>query len=252
MGNRDKDLKFSEKLPKSKQPSCKSFLSVQFAVNDKYVVVKLQFFSFVASLFKTFLTAYQTDCPVLPFMYGDLIDMARNLLQLFMTLDVLNLCTSGTTLRELDLTKKDNILSPRKLIIGFATELTVTEMVRKDLVTDAEVSEFKKQCLKFLVATAEKFFERSPLRSMIGKHSRCLDPKQFKSNAVESMKPLLKRLTFLKVIPATTGDKVLLQFTSYVQTCLRTEPEKIQAFKRSKHRLDHLFFKELTGVSMHK
>ena len=122
--------------------------------------------------------------------------MARNLLQVFMTLDVLNLCTSVTTLKELDLTEKDNMFSPRKLNIGFATELTITEMVRKVLVTDAEVSEFKKQRLKFLVATAENFFERSPLGSMIGKHSRCLDPKQFESNAVESMKLLLKRLTF--------------------------------------------------------
>ena len=247
-----KTVKFSEKLPKSKQPSCRSFLSVQSAVNDKFVVAKLQFFSFVANLYKPFLTAYQTDWPVHPSMYGDLIDMARNLLQHFMTLDVLNLCTSGTTLKELDLTKKDNMFSPRKLNIGFATELTMTEMVRKVLVTDAEVSEFKKQCLKFLVATAENFFERSPLGSMIGKHSRCLDPKQFESNAVESMKLLLKRLRFLKVIPATTGDKVLLQFTSYAQNCLLTEPEKIQAFKRTKHRLDHLFFKELTGVSTHK
>ena len=54
------------------------------------------------------------------------------------------------------------------------------------------------------------------------------------------------------MIPATTGDKALLQFTSFVQTCLRTEPEKMQRFKRSKHRLDYFFFKELTGVSIQK
>ena len=54
------------------------------------------------------------------------------------------------------------------------------------------------------------------------------------------------------MIPATTGDKALLQFTSFVQTCLRTEPEKMQGFKRSKHRLDYFFFKELTGVSIQK
>ena len=88
-------------------------------------------------------------------MYGDLIDMVRNLLQLFMKPDVLNKCTSETVLKELDLKKKDNMLCQRKLNNGFATELTITEMVRKDFVTDAEVSEFKKQSLKFLVATAE-------------------------------------------------------------------------------------------------
>ena len=54
------------------------------------------------------------------------------------------------------------------------------------------------------------------------------------------------------MIPATTGDKALLQFSLIVQTCLRTESEKIQAFKRNKCRLHDFFFKELTGVSMHK
>ena len=70
-------------------------------------------------------------------------------------------------------------------------------MIRKDLVTDTEVSEFKKHCLQYLVATPKKLFERSPIGSMIVKHARCLDPKLFGSNnAVETMKLLLSRLTF--------------------------------------------------------
>ena len=70
--------------------------------------------------------------------------------------DVLNKCTAGTTLKECDITKKDNMWSQSKLNTELATELTITETVRKDLVTNAEVSEFKKQYLKFLVASAEK------------------------------------------------------------------------------------------------
>ena len=101
---------------------CKSFPSVQYAVNDNFFVAKLQFLNFVASLVKPFLTVYQFDWPVLPFMYGNLINMVRKLRQLFMKLDVLNKCTSGTALKKLDLTKKDNMLNQMKLSIGFATE----------------------------------------------------------------------------------------------------------------------------------
>ena len=79
--NVTKIVRFQEKLPNSKQLSCKSFLSIQSAMN-KFVVSKLQFFRFVGSLFQPFLTVYQTDWPVLSFMYGDLIDMVKNLLQL--------------------------------------------------------------------------------------------------------------------------------------------------------------------------
>ena len=39
-----------------KQPSWKSFLKVQKAVNDKLIVAKLQFFSFIGDHFKPFLT----------------------------------------------------------------------------------------------------------------------------------------------------------------------------------------------------
>ena len=39
---------FYDKITTSKQPSLKSFLKVQQAVNDKLIVAKLQFFSFIA------------------------------------------------------------------------------------------------------------------------------------------------------------------------------------------------------------
>ena len=79
--------------------------------------------------------------------------------------DVLNKCTSGTTLKKLDLIIKDNMLSQRKLSIGFATELTITEMIRKNLVTVMQWFLSLRNSLKF--ATAEILFERSPLGSKI-------------------------------------------------------------------------------------
>ena len=50
-----------EKLAKSKQPASKSFLKIQEAVNDKFAVAKFRFLSFVGSIFKPFLTKYQTS-----------------------------------------------------------------------------------------------------------------------------------------------------------------------------------------------
>ena len=78
--------------------------------------------------------------------------------------DVLNNCTSGTVLKELDLTIKDNMLSQRKLNIGFATELTITEMIRKNLVTAMQGFLSLRNSPKF--ATAEILFEKSPLEHM--------------------------------------------------------------------------------------
>lgn len=76
------------------------------------------------------------------------------------------------------------------------------------------------------MATAKKLFERSPLDSMI-----VCEMSGFKT--LDSMKLLLKRLTFLKVMHATTGHKAFLQFSSFIQTCLRTEPEKIKLLSQA-------------------
>ena len=48
-----------------------------------------------------------------------------------------------------------------------------------------------------------------------------------------------------------TGDKALLQFPSFIQNCLKTEPKKVQAFMPRKQKLDGFFLKELTGICLH-
>ena len=45
---------FWEKLPKSKQPKCKSFLFLQNAVHDPLTIAKFEFFSYVAGLLQPF------------------------------------------------------------------------------------------------------------------------------------------------------------------------------------------------------
>ena len=72
---------------------------------------------------------------------------------------------------------------------------------------------------------------------MIVKQARSLDSKHFDSNnVIGSVRLMLECLTFLKMITATTGEKVLLQFSDFIEACLRTESEKIQAFKPRKQR----------------
>ena len=120
--------------------------------------------------------------------------------------------------------------------VSFAAELTISELKRKGLANSTEVSKFKKKCLNFLVTAAAKLFDGSPLETGIVKHARCLNPKHFSSNAVESMKILLDRFTFLKIIPATTPDKALLQFSSIITNRTR----KSKSFQRYEKYLQDL------------
>ena len=103
-------IKFWNKLPKSKQPSSKSYMAVKDRVNDKVITAKLSFFSFVASLVEPFLKKYQYDKPMIPFMYTDLKSLIQSLLELVVKQDVLSQCKTGIQMKQLDLCNKDNLL----------------------------------------------------------------------------------------------------------------------------------------------
>ena len=57
-----------ESLPKSSWPNSKSYDAVVKGVKDELTFAKLSFFSFIAGLLKPYLTKYQTDQPMIPFL----------------------------------------------------------------------------------------------------------------------------------------------------------------------------------------
>ena len=83
-----------KKLPKSKQSSNKSYDTLKTAVLDELVIAKLGFFSYLAGMFKPFLTACQTDCPIISFLYGDLFKLLRNILSIIIKPDM-NKCETA-------------------------------------------------------------------------------------------------------------------------------------------------------------
>ena len=81
--NVKKIVRYWESLPKSKQPSSNCYMTVRDAMNDEFAIPKFQFFSSIAALLKPFLTAYQTDAPILPYLYDDLLKLVRELMSWF-------------------------------------------------------------------------------------------------------------------------------------------------------------------------
>ena len=53
--------KFWDSFPKSKHPKCKSYFTLENALQDNLIIAKLQFFAFVVDVIEPFLTKYQTD-----------------------------------------------------------------------------------------------------------------------------------------------------------------------------------------------
>ena len=66
-------VQYWKKLPGYKQPPGQDFIPISNAKNnDVLIVVKLNFFSFVASISVPYLTRYLENSPSIPFMYDDI------------------------------------------------------------------------------------------------------------------------------------------------------------------------------------
>ena len=74
-----KIVKYWNKLPKSKQPSAKCYSTFKDAVDDKLIVAKFHFFASVATQLLPFLESYQTDDPMVSFLYNDLKKLMRTI-----------------------------------------------------------------------------------------------------------------------------------------------------------------------------
>ena len=81
-----------KKLPKYKRPSSKSCANVKAAFKDPMTPAKLTFFSFVPGILQPILVKYQSDKPMVSYMYQDL-KLLRKLMQLIIKPDIVANCS---------------------------------------------------------------------------------------------------------------------------------------------------------------
>ena len=237
-------VRYYEKLPKSKQPSSKSFVNVQKACNDIFSIEKFQFFSFIAGYFQPFLTAYPTDAPMLPFLYGDLNELVLQLLTLIVKPCVLDSCKN---VFDVDLKNKDNLLPFKSVGIGFAAEVTLSNLLKNDQVKLSDVKDFKGQCMTFLTCTISKMLERSPLSNSLVKTVSCLRPDKLlvASNNQSQMKRLLHSPVNMHIVTATKSDTAHNQYATFLRNDAKINQVLCEESVKGKDRLDVFYLKKM-------
>ena len=98
------------------------------------MISKLQFFTYVASVLEPFSRLCQTDAPMIPFMYFNIKNLVTNILKLFVQLEVIEGCKTASDLLEIDLSMEKNLLKVNQISVGFATETSLSDLMKKDLV----------------------------------------------------------------------------------------------------------------------
>ena len=91
-------IKYWESLCKSKRPKNTSYETLTKHYKD-LVPAKLQFFAFVASIFQLFLVRFQTNSPMIPFMFSELEKIFNQLLRFVYRKDAID--QAGTILNKI-------------------------------------------------------------------------------------------------------------------------------------------------------
>ena len=246
-----------QKLSKSKQPKSKSYNNLHNAVVDLFTPAKLNFFSYIASFFQPFLALYQTDNPMVPFLFDDLMALVKKVMMIIFKSDIVHGCTSASAIKKIDFDNKDNFLKVKEMSLGFATEKCISDLKKKDLASKQQIAQFFNDAIEIIKAILMKLVERSPLGTAVVKYAGVFDPRKLSSEDIDhenlswQFKRLLSVFMKLNILAANSCDRALAEFQEFLQNECKTHLNRLKSFNHKENRLDDLFFNYL-GIQKYK
>lgn len=237
----DNILKYVKAVEEKKipNPKNKSFETVQKCSKVLLFPARLCFFISVAKVVNPYLTLYQTDAPMLPFLSTDLTKMLSTLMKRFLKLDKAT-AKSAYLLMKLKLDDQSIHEQLAKIDIGFYTEMKVKDLKKK--VSERMVLEFRADCKSFLLAMSRKLLEKCPLKYALVRNLGCLDPRimaREKEKATTQMKRVVTILNDANRIEGSCED-VLSQYSDACDAAA-TDPT-MRDFDYNTARVDTVMF----------
>ena len=89
---------------------------------------KLKFFGFIANQLQPYLTRYQADMSMLPYLNDGLKDLSLKLLELIIKPEILENYDTSLKLMKIDLSDKNMFLKKKDVNLGFAAEQQLMQL----------------------------------------------------------------------------------------------------------------------------
>ena len=230
--------------PVSQQPNKnnKSFAILKNAVKDKLMVAKLEFFIYIAKDMSPFLTKYQSDQPLVPFLHDDLLRMIISLMKVGFTGKAVEKVTSLVDFKKADLTKQSQYLQTPKVNMGFGSYNIIARLKRRDELSLTDEENFRSDCRKFTVTILVKIKENFSLKGSLIRSMSCIDPTLMTTNpslATSRLVFLLNHLVNIKRFTAQQADSIKKEYSTLLYC------SKLKDFSLKECRLDCFYFKSV-------
>ena len=231
-----------------KDPGTKSFQSVKHFCSDKLAKSKLGFIISIAKPIENFLTNFQSDKPMLPFIATQLEMLLRDVMKRFIKTEVIASATTTQKLISIDVNDEKNHKHIHRVDVGCVATEELKVVEKNKSVSERQIFDFKASCKTFLLTLTGKLMAKSPLHKSIVRNLTCLNPVEIcthNQKCIDKFKAVVSVLISEKYIHVLDGDEVQRQFEYFVEEYKHSV--NFTSFSKEKDRLDQLYFSSMAN-----
>lgn len=224
-----------------KPPNTKNYGIAAEFLKDKFLEAKLAFLISVCFELERFLTIYQSNDPLLPFLYNDVYNLMKDLLARILKSEVLKEIKTPKDLLSVDLEKKDNLCLPSRVDIGVGAVKALKSIKNAK---DSEIMAYKIACQKIILEICKNLKLKCPLKYGFVRGASCLSPIVMLNQSIAKIRvqKALEVLNDQNHIDDITCEKIKADYLRFI-----SDPKiikELESYDRKKQRLD-TFYMEL-------
>lgn len=214
-------------------------------LDDPLLEVKLAFFESFASQVEPFLTHFQSDEPLAPYLYRHLDSLLKDIMKIFVRKEVLKIEKNATKINIIS--KDENLILAKDIEFPFAVQETLKN--KSKCLQTSDIIKVKKDMRSIYIYFCKKLINKSPLTYKLTKGISCLDPKvailSYKRN--DRLQTALEIMVRNNIIHCKEADKIKIQYKIICED--EYFKEKVAFFQKEKHekkkRLDNFWLERL-------
>lgn len=163
---------------------------------------------------ESFLRQFQSDAPMAPFIYQDLLNLLKCCMERIVKEDVLK----SNPIMAIDVNKAENMKLAKEVDIGYAARGALRKC---NNVKDLDILHFRQDCNVSLTSLVENLVEKCPLKYSLTKSLSFLNPAEIseenEKELYKNMRSTMEKLEESNLISASCAQRADREFKALVE-----------------------------------
>ena len=182
-------------------------------------------FETVATQLQPFLTAFQSDTPLLPSVCSQPHVIITALMKRFIKPVILDIAQTVPQLLKVKFEDSSNCLMPAKVDVGYVVEKMLKQLLKKKTISVGRTFSFRQQFVAFAKAVIAKIMTQTPIAHSPALKLACLDPCHIDGDccgATAEFKIVFDHLVKCQHLQMCDVDTLMQQFDIFTERTVHT------------------------------